>query len=131
MTRVVFLVVLSVAALLGAGCGRAADSAAPLRIEWTMLPATPAVDQPTDVELVLRHPDGAAILDADLDLEGHMTHPGMAPVVADLVAAGDGTYRTRLTFTMAGDWVLLVRGRLADGAAVRREAGRMVVRSGG
>ena len=49
---------------------------------------------------------------ARLRLEGLMSHPGMAPVVAEVVERGDGAYDAPLQFTMAGDWILFVTGQL-------------------
>jgi hypothetical protein len=49
-----------------------------------------------------------------------MSHPGMQPVFADVYEVGRGRYRAPLHFTMAGDWVLLVSGRLPDGRSVER-----------
>ena len=51
-----------------------------------------------------------------------MSHPGMAPVVADVVERGDGVYDAPLQFTMAGDWILLVTGQLADGRGLKSES---------
>ncbi len=50
-----------------------------------------------------------------------MTHPGMAPVLADVRETTSGSYESSLEFTMAGDWVLVIEGRLADGRRLRRE----------
>ena len=47
-----------------------------------------------------------------------MTHPGMAPVEAAVEEQGDGRYRARVRFTMAGDWVLRVQGTTPDGRAI-------------
>lgn len=117
--------------LLPSACRRVDRVVDTLRVEWTLTPTAPVVNGDSAVEIVLHHPDGAAVLDAALDLEGHMTHPGMAPVIAPLVAAGDGRYRVDVAFTMSGDWVLFVSGRLDDGRVVRQRIGELVVRSAG
>ena len=57
---------------------------------------------------------------ARLRVEGHMTHPGMAPVTADVRETGPGAYEAALSFTMAGDWVLVLDGALDDGRRLRR-----------
>ncbi len=56
---------------------------------------------------------------AKLQLEAHMNHPGMAPIVAPVADEGQGVYRARLTFTMAGDWTLFLVGELPDGRRMR------------
>jgi hypothetical protein len=50
-----------------------------------------------------------------------MTHPGMAPVTADVRETDPGVYEAALRFTMAGDWVLVLDGALADGRRLRRQ----------
>jgi hypothetical protein len=45
----------------------------------------------------------------------------MAPVVADVVERGDGVYDAPLQFTMAGDWILIVSGQLADGSQIKKQ----------
>jgi hypothetical protein len=47
-----------------------------------------------------------------------MSHPGMAPVFQHASATDDGKYHSRLTFTMPGDWTLLLHAKLANGEAV-------------
>ena len=49
-----------------------------------------------------------------------MTHPGMAPVVATTKPRGHGVYEAALSFTMAGDWALLVSVELPDGRRLDR-----------
>ena len=71
--------------------------------------------------LTLRNKAQQPVLGARLHLEGHMSHPGMAPVTADLVERDGGIYETRLQFSMAGDWVLLVAGELPGGARLTRQ----------
>jgi hypothetical protein len=55
---------------------------------------------------------------ARIELQAFMSHPGMAPVVTTAEERGDGVYRGRLQFTMAGPWTVLVRGSLPDGRTV-------------
>ncbi len=117
--------------LLPSACRQAESLAGTLRVEWTLTPPVPIVDQASSIAIVIY--DGADVpaLDADLDLEAHMTHPGMAPAVVPLAAAGEGRYHASITFTMTGDWVLMVRGHLRDGRAVRQRIGELIVRSAG
>jgi hypothetical protein len=47
-----------------------------------------------------------------------MSHPGMAPFLATATERGKGVYQVALRFTMAGDWIVLVRGSLSNGDKV-------------
>lgn len=131
MTRTVIGALLGVVLLVPSACRRADGVVDTLRVEWTLTPPAPAVNDASAVDILVHDADGQPVLDANLDLEGHMTHPGMAPVVARLAATGEGRYRAGVTFTMSGDWVLFVNGRLGDGRIVRQRIGELVVRSAG
>jgi hypothetical protein len=58
---------------------------------------------------------------ARLRIEGHMAHPGMAPVVTDMTEREAGRYEAEVPLTMAGEWTLVVSGTLAGGARVTWE----------
>jgi hypothetical protein len=59
---------------------------------------------------------GATIL-----IEGNMSHAGMAPVFGGSTEVTPGHYRGNLAFSMAGDWVVLLHMKLADGTKVERQ----------
>lgn len=98
-----------------------------LQFSVELTPAVPVVGERAEVRVTAGGAGTAALAGASLDLEGHMTHPGMTPVVARLEPDGreTGRYRAVLSLTMAGEWVLLVSGRLADGRIVREVTGRV------
>jgi len=102
-----------------------------LRVQWVLTPSAPAVNGASALEIVLHDAEGALVLDADLDLEAHMTHPGMAPVIVPFIVAGEGRYLADVAFTMSGDWVVFVSGRLHDGRVVRQRVADLVVRNVG
>jgi len=103
-----------------AGCAPT-DPAEAIRVSWTLDPSPPVVGQAIVARLTLRDADQKPITGARLRLEGLMSHPGMAPVIAAVVERGDGTYDAALRFTMAGDWILLVTGQLPDGIPLRKQ----------
>jgi hypothetical protein len=80
---------------------------------------------PAVIALVVTDPASGPVRGAKLRIEGHMAHPGMVPVVAEVTEQVPGRYAARLAFSMAGDWVLRARaeweggGRLEEAIALR------------
>jgi hypothetical protein len=103
-----------------AGCGRT-DPADAIRVSWTLDPSPPVVGTPIVARLTLRDSAQQPVSGARLRLEGLMSHPGMAPVTAVVVERGNGEYEAPLQFTMAGDWILLVRGDLPGGVHLEKQ----------
>jgi hypothetical protein len=58
---------------------------------------------------------------ATVELEGDMSHAGMSPVFGEAKEERPGDYRGRLEFSMAGDWVILLHVRLANGQRLERQ----------
>jgi hypothetical protein len=81
-------------------------------------PATPVIGTVTSVRITLRDADRNPIDGAHLQLEAHMSHPGMRPVVASAIERVEGVYEAQLRFTMTGDWVLVLTGTMRDGTRV-------------
>ena len=128
--RAVIVLVCSLAAgCTGRACGygfdvhsdRGPDPDNAINIAWTLEPSPPIVGTPVVARITLRDRDQKPVIGARLRLEGLMSHPGMAPVVAEVVERGDGAYDAPLQFTMAGDWILLVTGQLADGSQLKKQ----------
>ena len=104
---------LVLAALLPA-CASQPAAGPQLAIHFTPSPAA-GVESVADIRLI----DADRPLPrARLRVEAFMTHPGMAPVEAAVEEQGDGRYRARVRFTMAGDWVLRVQGTTPDGRTI-------------
>lgn len=115
-----------VAAMVFAAC-RPSAPADELTVRWQLQPAAPIVGREAAADVTIELSNGRPVLAARLTLEGHMSHPGMAPVVVPLTDAGGGRYRAAVTLTMSGAWVMLVSGELADGQAVRQRVADVVV----
>jgi len=110
-----FARLIAAGALVTACAGpRAADD---VRVTWNTA-TTPAVGEPLVADVTLETADGVPVTGASLEIEGHMSHPGMAPVLAAAEEQEDGTYVVRFELTMAGDWIVLVKGVLPDGRTV-------------
>ena len=58
---------------------------------------------------------------ATIEVEADMSHPGMAPVFGEVEETAPGSYLAHLNFTMAGDWVVLLRIKLPDGRKIVRQ----------
>jgi YtkA-like len=98
------------------GCSHSTDSIA---AAWVISPGSPIVGAPAVVRVTLLDA-GAAVRGAKLRLEAHMSHPGMTPVTADAIEQAGGSYESRLTLSMAGEWTVVVSGALADGSRIIR-----------
>jgi hypothetical protein len=64
---------------------------------------------------------GEALSDAQVRIEGTMTHPGMQPVLVDAVESMPGRYEGAMSLSMGGDWILIMEATLPDGRSVRRQ----------
>ena len=106
------------ACVVAMGCGRGAGD---VDVAWEIEPTPPTAGQRTVVRVTLRHPDGRPEAGARLKIEAHMSHPGMAPVAGDAVEGANGAYEARLQLSMAGDWIFVVTGQLADGSRITRD----------
>lgn len=105
--------------LLMAGCGRGEDAAVP--IELTMQETTPRVGPATLRFSLTDTQTGQPVSGADVRVEGNMTHPGMAPSLAEATEVAPGEYEAEMNYTMRGDWYLLFDIRLADGQTLTRQ----------
>ena len=77
---------------------------------------TPPLVGPTRLLISLTDSTGTPVEGAEVQVEGNMTHAGMAPVFGTAQDEGEGMYVVPgFRFTMAGDWILTVRMTLADG----------------
>jgi YtkA-like len=114
---------LTLACLPAAACGRTVPSAEDVAVQWKMTPAAPIVGGETLAEFTVLDRATEPVRGARLRVEAHMAHPGMAPIVEPAVEQASGAYTVRLRFSMAGAWVLFVKGELADRRAIERRVG--------
>jgi hypothetical protein len=98
-----------------------AGAAGDVTATWTVEPTPPSVEVAALVRCALEQRDGTPVIGARLRLDAHMTHPGMAPIVGDLIERSPGIYESRLKFSMAGSWVLVVSGELVDGRRIVKQ----------
>lgn len=114
----VLLLALAAGGWLAGACSREAPAADDVQIAWQVSPTSVG---PATLRFSLVDERRRAVAGARLRVEGHMTHPGMAPVTADVRETDPGVYEAGLKFTMAGDWVLVLDGTLSDGRRLRRQ----------
>ncbi|HTT63814.1 MAG TPA: FixH family protein [Bryobacteraceae bacterium] len=86
----------------------------------TLAPQPPRVGLAT-VTVRLADRSAKAVAGAQINLEGDMAHPGMAPVFAKAKETEPGRYVAHLQLTMAGDWVILVQATVANGRKISRQ----------
>jgi len=118
------------AGLPNSGCERTPQSAPPVDVAWTLRPE-PAAAGPTTVTLTLRDRSGAPVRGARVRLEGHMSHAGMAPVQAEAAELAPGIYEIPFSFSMPGDWILLLSAVMTDGTRLERRIDVAHVRPSG
>jgi hypothetical protein len=113
--------ILLIILLLLAGCRRVGQNdLADIGVNVTVNPNPPQVGQAV-VTLTLSEAGGQPLTGAEVELEGNMTHAGMAPTLAQPDEVSPGRYEAPLDFTMAGDWFILVRATLPDGRKLERQ----------
>lgn len=118
LCRLIGLLVL--AAGLLTGCGRAAPGDIPELEVLVSIQPSPPVPGPATVTATLRNTDGTPLQGAAVRFEGTMSHAGMAPVEAQARETAPGRYEAPLEFTMAGEWIIIVRASLPDGRTLER-----------
>jgi hypothetical protein len=117
-----FGIAFTVAALLVlAGCHQATRAHDGLVIESEFLPR-PVEAGPVILNLKARDAASSrAVTGAQIELEGDMSHPGMAPVFGNAKEGAEGQYSGRLDLPMGGDWVILMHVTLAGGQKIERQ----------
>ena len=106
--------------VLLAGCARTAPGDLPdVAITLEVAP-TPIATGAATLAATLRGADGAPLRGATVSFEGTMSHAGMAPVRADARESAPGRYEAPLNFTMAGEWIIIVRATLPDNRTLER-----------
>jgi len=117
--RAVVLLV-SLAAIEAGGCAKTPGSSPGITVEHEITPQ-PARVGPATITLKLTDAAAKSITGARIALEADMSHAGMSPVFGEAKEIEPGRYQGRMDFTMAGDWVILLRITLSDGQVLERQ----------
>lgn len=110
----------SVGLLAVAGCHQAARQPDDVVIESEILPR-PLEAGPVTLNLKVQDAASRPVTGARIELEGDMSHPGMAPVFGEATESAEGYYSGRLDLPMGGDWVILMHVTLANGRKIERQ----------
>jgi hypothetical protein len=111
--------VLSLLAVLQAGCRKETGPANDIVVEHLIAPSPPKTG-PATITLRLLDSRGVPQAGARISLEGTMTHAGMKPVFSVTREVSPGRYEASLEFTMAGDWIIIIDAALPDGRRIER-----------
>ena len=106
--------------LLSSACRKASDLGNQVTIQLEGNQQSFRVGQGT-MSFTLKDALGKPVTGARVSLEANMSHAGMAPVFAEAAEVGPGSYRGVVEFSMAGDWIVTIHARLADGHKVERD----------
>ena len=112
------------AALILIACGPRGEQTGALAVTVVSVSPDPATVGEAVITLEIHDADGNPVEGATIEVEGAMTHAGMKPVIVETESLGEGKYATQnFTFSMGGDWVLIVRATLADGSTAAQQVG--------
>jgi hypothetical protein len=103
-----------------AGCRKPAAADPAIVVESEIAPKPARIGLAT-VTMRLSDSAGQPVRQARIALEADMSHPGMRPEFGEAREAGAGRYHGQLTFTMAGDWVVLIHVTLPGGRKLERQ----------
>ena len=114
-------------------CGRIQanqQKLADINIELSVEPTQPAVG-PAQLVVIVTDAAGRPINNANLQVEGNMTHAGMVPVLAQATAGENGRYTVPFEWTMGGDWIVTVTATLPDGSTAEEQFDLQVIMGDG
>ena len=117
LTRLALLAAgLALALGVAGGCRQAAvaEDTDSVRLRTLVLPTPPTVGKARLV-VTLSGASVATLNQATVSVVGHMTHPGMTPIVAPVTRTEPDIYEAAVDFTMPGSWLLVATVRFPDG----------------
>ena len=115
------LIILGLTLMIVTGCRRGQTSdISDIGLDLSVSPDPPTTGQ-SAVVIQLTDETGQPLAGATVELEGNMSHAGMAPVFSQAKEVEPGRYEAPLEFTMGGDWFILVKATLPDGRQLERQ----------
>jgi YtkA-like len=102
------------------GCDRAVRPSSNVTVAFESMPRPARVGAVT-LDFTLADATAKPVVGAHLTTEADMTHAGMSPVFGTVEEKQPGRYESTLKLEMAGDWVILLRGKLPAGEKLERQ----------
>lgn len=109
-----------VCAVMIPGCRRAENGVPGIAVKEGITPQPTRVG-PAVVSVELSDASSQPVSRAAIMVEADMSHPGMSPVFAEAKETAPGRYGAPVELNMAGDWVVLLHIKLADGRRIERQ----------
>ena len=117
--RLTLASVLCFYALCGVACTKQSSAVSGVTINAEISPQPARVGS---VTVTLNLADrGKPLAGARVNLEGDMSHAGMAPVFGDAKETAPGRYQGNLQLNMGGDWVIVTHITLANGQTLEHQ----------
>lgn len=116
------LTILSLLAVMLAGCiqpASPANSDSNVEIILSVEPDPPIMGE-SELIVMLKDADGAPIPNAEVEVQGDMSHAGMAPVIRAMGETEAGIYHAPFEWTMGGDWFVTVTAKLVDDQEIEK-----------
>lgn len=124
-----FLTLFLLLALVGCG-GRASQTDQSQGYSFDFAAADTAVGN-TTVTVTLLDPQNNPVENAQLTINGNMSHAGMQPVIVETNSNTNGIYTADFEWTMAGDWFVTVTATLPDGTVISQRFDGIQIESTG
>jgi hypothetical protein len=100
--------------LILVACRGGTSGSGDVTVDLAVTPHPPCVG-PATIVTNLQDQGGEPVAGAQVSLEGNMNHAGMVPVLGEATEVAPGRYETPLTFSMGGDWFIMIHATLSDG----------------
>jgi hypothetical protein len=113
LSRATYYLLLLIVGVVVIGCQPGQEASSDISLEWEIDPSPARVGKAT-IHFVLRDSSDQRIEEANVELEGLMSHPGMQPVFAESEETSPGEYSADIEFTMAGDWIINFYSKLDE-----------------
>jgi hypothetical protein len=89
-------------------------------LSFEIEPSPPSVG-PSHLTVILTDDNGVPVDGVRVKVEGYPPPNGMHPLLAQLKVGEDGKYEAPFSWTVGGDWHMVVTASLSDGQALKRE----------